>query len=278
MLLQKTIAFIGAGNMASNLIGGLIESGIDPNAIWATRRDATKLAILADQLGIKTTTDNNKAVQVADVIILATKPHHCARLCQGLFDEIQARKPLVISVVAGLEAKTLQAWLGDNIAIVRAMPNTPTAIRCGATALYAMASVNAEQREIAQVIARAVGMAIWIDNEDDMHTITALSGSGPAYFYLFMEQLARAATAMGLPEKTAQLLTAQTAFGASQLALKSGNTVAELRAAVTSPKGTTASAIQTFCDKGLDNIVECAIKKARQRSVELATQLNSSEE
>ena len=273
MLLKQTIAFIGAGNMASSLINGLIHSGVDPKSIWSTARTPSKLDALHARFGVHTTTDNHKAVSLADIVILAVKPYQACAVCQTLRDVIQTQKPLVISVMAGVGTAALQAVLADDIAIARLMPNTPCAIGKGVSALYANANVNALQRDIVDDIARAVGIGIWLENEDLMHTATALAGSGPAYFYLFMQTLSDAAIAMGLPAETARLMTLHTALGAATLAINAEQSLPTLREQVTSPNGVTARAIETFCQKGLDNIVKCAIKDARQRSIELGQAL-----
>ena len=273
---QTNIAFIGAGNMASSLIGGLLQGGYAPQAIWATRRNTQALTALATRFGVHTTTDNHTAIKAADVIVLAVKPQNLQPLCQTIADMVQTQKPLVISIVAGIEQHTLQHWLGGNIAIVRCMPNTPALISCGASALYANAHVNAQQHDIAESIARAVGITVWLDSEQQMHTVTALSGGGPAYFYLFMEHLTDAAIAMGLPAKTAALLTLQTALGAAKLALESELSVDALRARVTSKNGTTEQALNTFDQKQLADIVSSALDKARLRSIALANEFSHS--
>lgn len=274
MLLKQTIAFIGAGNMASSLINGLIHSGVDPQSIWATARTPSKLDALHTRFGVQTTTDNHKAVSMAHIVVLAVKPYQACVVCQTLRDAIQTQNPLVISIMAGIDTAALQTVLVDNIAIARLMPNTPCTIGKGVSALYANANVNAIQRGIVNDIARSIGVGVWLDDEDLMHTATALAGSGPAYFYLFMQALIDAATTMGLPAETARLMTLHTASGATTLATKSDQSLTTLREQVTSPNGTTARAIETFCQKGLDNLVKCAIKDARQRSIELGQAFN----
>ncbi len=272
MSTQATIAFIGAGNMAASLIGGLRQRGYPEQSIWATRRNSDALAALAQRFSIQTTTDNITAVNSADVVVLAVKPHCLHELCNTLRDHIQAKQPLIISIVAGVTESSIQQWLGGNLAIVRCMPNTPALIGCSASALYANQQVSLQQRDLAESIIRAVGMAIWLDNEEQLHTVTALSGGGPAYIYLFMQALIKAAITLGLSQKTAELLTLQTVFGAAKLALESDVSIADLRAHVTSPQGTTEQAINLFNDKQLADIVQQALSNAAARSMELSEQ------
>lgn len=269
-----TIAFIGAGNMASSLIGGLCQQGYPSEAIWATRRDLQALTALKQRFAIHTTTDNIEAVKQADIVVLAVKPQGLSSLCHTLHDTIQQQKPLVISIAAGISDNHLQSWLGGNIAIVRCMPNTPALVRCGASALYANTYVSSQQQDMAESIMRAVGITIWLDDEAQLHTVTALSGGGPAYIYLFMEALIQAATNLGLPQKTAELLTLQTVFGSAKLALESNIEIATLRKNVTSPGGTTEQAIGSLMKDKFASIIETALSQATQRSAELADKTN----
>ncbi|MCD6055886.1 MAG: proC [Gammaproteobacteria bacterium] len=266
-----TIAFIGAGNMAANLIGGLIRNGYPAHSIWATRRNEDKLEELAVRFGIHTTSDNRAASEAADIIILAVKPQQLQTVCHSLRDQVQSKKPLVISIAAGIEQETIAKWLGaDSVAIIRLMPNTPSLVGCGASILFANRVTTSEQRDSAQSIASAVGKAVWLEEETQMAAATALSGSGPAYFYLFMEYLMKAAVTMGLAAETAELLTLQTALGAAKMAIESGLSVAELRAQVASPQGTTAEAINVFNRKQLDVIIQEAVESAKSRSIAIA--------
>ncbi|MDH5190110.1 MAG: pyrroline-5-carboxylate reductase [Gammaproteobacteria bacterium] len=267
---NSTIAFIGGGNMASSLIGGLIADGCPPGNLWVTDLNQGKLDYLANRFSINTTPDNNKAVTNADVVVLCVKPQVMHEVIVGITDSIQTRKPLVISVAAGIREKDLQTWLGGNVAIVRVMPNTPALIQTGASGLFANTYVSEEQCNLAESILRAVGLALWLDDEAMMDIVTALSGSGPAYFFYVMEAMEKAATTLGMEQKTARLLTLQTALGAAKMALESAEDIAELRQRVTSPGGTTEQAINTLQSGGLETLFADALTAAANRSKELA--------
>lgn len=272
---NTTLAFIGGGNMASSLVGGLIADGWDPASIRVADTSAQQLERLSQRFPVTTTTDNRAAIAQADVIVLAVKPQSMQAVAQQLADDINQQQALVISIAAGIRESTLRTWLGANTAIVRTMPNTPAMVQSGATALFANPAVNEEQRSIAESILRAVGVAIWVDDEALMDAVTALSGSGPAYFFLFMEALQKAGCELGLPARTAHLLTLQTAFGAAKMALESTEDAATLRRRVTSPGGTTERAISVLQDGGFEALVSEALQSAAARSRELADQFGS---
>jgi pyrroline-5-carboxylate reductase len=272
---NTTLTFIGGGNMASSLIGGLIADGWDPARIRVADTSTQRLQQLAEQFPIITTTSNSDAADHANVIVLAVKPQIIKSVAQELADSVSQQQPLVISIAAGIPAAALGNWLGKPIAIVRTMPNTPAMVQSGATALYANANVSEDQRSTAESILRAVGIAIWVEDEAQMDAVTALSGSGPAYFFLFMEALQAAGQELGLPESTAQLLALQTAFGAAKMALESNENAATLRRQVTSPGGTTEYAIRTFQEGGLEALVSKALLAAADRSRELAAEFGN---
>ncbi len=205
--------------------------------------------------------------------MLAVKPQVIRTVASEISAAVQARHPLIISIAAGIRSADLDRWLGGNTAVVRCMPNTPALVQSGATALIANARVSDEQRNLAESILRAVGLTLWLDDEQLMDAVTALSGSGPAYFFLIMEALQAAGVQLGLPEQTAQLLTLQTAFGAAKMALESDEDAATLRRRVTSPGGTTERALQTLENGGLRELIARALTAARDRSRELADQL-----
>ena len=269
------ISFIGGGNMARSLIGGLIADGRDPGTLWVSDTSDDQLLHLQQQFQVRTSTSNAEASSNADILILAVKPQVMHTVAAELRDTVQNKKPLVISIAAGIRAEDIDRWLGGNLAIVRAMPNTPALIQTGATALYANTLVSAEQRNSAETILRAVGLALWVSEEQMMDTVTALSGSGPAYFFLFLEALEEGARALGLPEQTAHLLALQTAFGAAKMALESSEDCATLRKRVTSPGGTTEQAIRIFEEGELRQLVAKALTAAADRSRELAQQLGT---
>jgi len=267
---QSSIAFLGSGNMARSLIGGLIADGWDPRSIWATDPDEGKRDDMRRSFGINTEADNARAIAVADVVVLAIKPQVMKAVAKEIAQAVQHRQPLIISIAAGIRATDLQRWLGGDIPLVRVMPNTPALVQTGAAALYANDLVSSAQRSLAESIMRSVGLALWVDEEAQMDAVTALSGSGPAYFFLVMEALEHAGRQLGLPMETARLLTLQTALGAAKMALESSEDCAELRRRVTSPGGTTERAIRVLQDGHLQDLFDAALQAANARSVELA--------
>ncbi|MEJ2309441.1 MAG: pyrroline-5-carboxylate reductase [Gammaproteobacteria bacterium] len=270
---EKTIAFIGAGNMAGALIRGLLQDGHPADRLIAADPDSDKLDAFSGNSGINCTTDNNAAIASADVVVLAVKPQIMADVAEGIAASVQQHRPLILSIAAGIPLRHLQHWLGNDIAIVRTMPNTPAMLQTGATALFAGELVTEAQRNLAESIMRAVGITIWVEREELIDAVTAVSGSGPAYFFLFMEEMIRAAQALGLDEQDASLLTLQTALGAARMALESDDSPATLRARVTSPGGTTEQAIKLLQQEGLEQLVKRAMTAARDRSIELSSRL-----
>ncbi len=268
------IAFVGAGNMATSLIGGLCAQGVPATNLCASNRSPEKLAQLASQHGIHTYTDNCAAVAGADIVVLAVKPQVMQVVCQELAPHVP-QQALVVSIAAGISCASLQRWLhnGPPRAIVRCMPNTPSLLGLGASGLYANAAVNPAQRQQAEQLLKAVGLALWLDEESLLDAVTAVSGSGPAYFFLLMEAMSAAGEQLGLPPAVAAQLTLQTALGAAQMACTSGESAAQLRRRVTSPNGTTEAALQTFQAGGFAPLVQRALSAAAARSAELAEQL-----
>ncbi len=269
------IGFIGAGNMARSLIGGLIASDLSADNIQASAPDTEQLNLLANDFGIHTGTDNQASADQCNVIVLAVKPQILKSVCQALRPR---RNCLYLSIAAGIPTSSIQHWLEQKteagaLAIIRAMPNTPALLQTGASALYANHHASETQRESAEAIMRAVGLALWVEDEAQMDAVTALSGSGPAYHFLFMEAMISAAQALGLNETNARLLTIQTAFGAAKMALEIDEEPATLRRKVTSPGGTTERAIQTFQQSGFENLVATALSAAYDRAGELAKEL-----
>jgi pyrroline-5-carboxylate reductase len=271
--MSNQIAFIGAGNMAGALIGGLLADGVPPERLIATDPSAEKCAALAAATGIRTLQDNREAAAQADTIVLAVKPQVIKAVAQELAEALRERRPLVISIAAGIRCESLATWLGGDVALVRTMPNTPAMIQSGATVLYATPAVSDAQREQAESLMRAVGLTQWVEEESLMDAVTALSGSGPAYFFLVMEAMEDAARQLGLSPETAHLLTLQTAFGAARMALESSDPPQTLRQRVTSPGGTTERAVGTLEDGGIRELFARALKAARDRSTELSTSL-----
>ena len=273
--MDKQIAFIGAGNMAGALIGGLLADGVDPGLVSATDPSAEKCAALSAATGIRTSSDNVGAAAAADVLVLAVKPQVLRQVATEIAASVQRRRPLVISIAAGIRCASLQAWLGGGAALVRTMPNTPAMIQSGATVLYATAEVDETQRELAESVMRAVGITQWIDDETLMDAVTALSGSGPAYLFLVMEAMEAAARDLGLAADAARLLTLQTAFGAARMALESSEPPRRLRERVTSPGGTTERATAVLEDGGIHDLFRRALAAARDRSVEISADLGA---
>ena len=271
-----TIGFVGGGNMARSLIGGLLADGIAPERIWASDPDAERLDTLRSVFQINATHDNAEVVGAAEVVVLSVKPQIVRQVAQSLGPMIRAKRPLVISIAAGIREADLRRWLGENVALVRSMPNTPALVQSGATALYANPYVNDQQRELAESVLRAVGITVWLEDEAHMDAVTALSGSGPAYFFLIMEALEAAAVELGLVPETARLLTLQTAFGAAKMALESEEPINVLRQRVTSPGGTTEQAVRVLEQGEMRALFRQALKAAYQRSRELAGLLGES--
>jgi len=272
----STLAFIGGGNMATSLISGLINDGYDPQHIRVSDPDAEKLASLAAHFRIKSAPDNNQAAADADIVILAVKPQAMEEAARALASTLQQSKPLVISIAAGIREADLQEWLGGDIPLVRTMPNTPAMIQAGAIVLHASSQVSRKQQDLAESIMRAVGLTRWVDNEELMDAVTALSGSGPAYFFLVMEAMEAAGIELGLSADTARLLTLQTALGAARMAMESTDGPAILRQRVTSPGGTTESALKTLNEGDLLPLFKQALTDARDRSIELSEILRDS--
>ena len=270
---SSNIALIGGGNMAASLISGLIADGLDPKKITVTDPDSEKLANLAANFAIRTTPDNNQAVANAEVVVLAVKPQVLQTVAKELAQAVQQQKPLIISIAAGIRESSLSKWLGGDLAVVRSMPNTPAMIQTGATVLFANATTSEPQRDLAESILRAVGVVQWVKDESLMDAATALSGSGPAYFFLVMEAMEAAGVELGLDSETARLLTLQTALGASRMAIECSDSPAVLRQKVTSPGGTTEQALKTFEAGELRELFSTALKAARGRAQELSDSL-----
>jgi pyrroline-5-carboxylate reductase len=272
---QQKLGFIGAGNMAGSLIAGLIADGYAPENIWASDPNQDKREQLSACFGIHTTPDNNETINQAQLVVLAVKPQVLRYTVQEIAVAVQQRRPLVISLAAGVAIADIAGWLDGYNGIVRSMPNTPALVKSGATGLYAHESVGFEQRNQAESVLRAVGLTVWVDNESLLDVVTALSGSGPAYFFLFMEAMEAAAVEMGLAPKTARILTQQTALGAARLAIESDEAPAQLREKVTSPGGTTEQAIRVFEESGLRASVQAAMRAAQQKAIELSQQVGA---
>ena len=269
----KKIGFIGGGNMASSLINGLISSGHSPDLIWVSDTNQVLLDSLLANLKINVTLNNEEVAKQVDVVVFAVKPQVLETVAKSLATLIKDRKVLVVSIAAGVLQNSLAEWLGQELAIVRCMPNTPALVRTGATALHANSNVSDEQKDLAENILRSVGISLWVAHESELDAVTAVSGSGPAYYFLLMEAMEKAAAELGLDEQTARLLIQQTALGAAKIALEADESPGQLRQRVTSPGGTTEQAIKTFDEGGFTKLVSNALHAARDRSIEISNEL-----
>ena len=269
---STTIGFIGAGNMAYALVSGLVNSGFSTQNIKLSDTDEALLSLRADEFNLEVFTDNTKLATQCDVIVFAIKPQVLSVVCKELQEHI-SHNPLIISIAAGVRAVDINRWLGGNASIVRAMPNTPALLGQGATGMMANDVVNGDQKALAEQILSAVSSCLWVEDEKMLDVVTALSGSGPAYFFLLIESMAKAGAALGLDESTAQQLSIQTALGASMMADSSDDSAHELRARVTSPNGTTQAAIESFQEQNFDMIVAHAMRAAFDRSREMGIEL-----
>ena len=268
------IGFIGAGNMANSLIRGLLARGMDSTSIRAADIDNDKLQQLTADCKI-TAASNQQIADCADVIVLAVKPQVIEGVCTGLHLPEAEQGPLIVSVAAGITLGHLQSWLGKQHAMVRCMPNTPALIGKGVSGLFGNANITERQRQLATQLMDSVGISVWVDSESDIDAVTAVSGSGPAYFFLFMEALQDAARELGLSKEIAKTLVYQTATGAAELAIRSEDDICELRQKVTSPGGTTEQALNQFEEDGLRETVKRALASARARSIELAKEFGN---
>lgn len=259
--------------MASSIIGGLVESGQPPGLIRAADPFPDSLQRLQDIAPVVTSADNADTVSGADVVILAVKPQVMADVCESIAEAVTNSGAVVISIAAGITIDSMRGWLGAATPVVRCMPNTPALLGCGASGLYAGPGVTQQQRQYAQRILSAVGQTTWVPQEQDLDAVTALSGSGPAYFFLFMEAMVDAGEKLGLSRETAEQLALQTGLGAARMALENDVDLVELRRRVTSPGGTTQAAIEHFEANGLRTLVEGAMQAASDRAEEMAREM-----
>jgi len=267
---QVQICCIGCGNMGRSLIGGILANGYPRQLIRGADPAPAQREAIRTLFGIEILADNLPAIEHAEIVILAVKPQLMAATVKNMAPSLVKHRPLIISIAAGIRLSAIAAWLQQELPIIRAMPNTPALIQAGATALYANTQVTADHKEAAETIMRSVGTAVWVADESLLDTVTALSGSGPAYFFLVMEILEKAAIEMGLQPDQARLLTLETALGAAKMALASDLDTGSLRRQVTSPGGTTERALAVLMQGNIEVLLQQALKAAQQRSVELA--------
>jgi pyrroline-5-carboxylate reductase len=266
---QAKLAFIGAGNIANAIVSGLIAKGISPAHITVSDPLDEQLDQFRE-MGTGSTHDNRHAVEEADVVLLSVKPDKLPEVAKGIAESVKHKNPLVISVAAGVTLTSLSAWMGKGLALVRCMPNTPALVQLGASGLFANAHVSAAQRSLAEEIVNAIGISLWMDDESQLDTVTAISGSGPAYFFFIMEIMTQVGINLGLSSESSKKLVLQTALGAATMATQATDDPAELRRRVTSPGGTTAAALESLQESKLGAILEAAIIAAQDRSIELS--------
>ncbi|HEX4619287.1 MAG TPA: pyrroline-5-carboxylate reductase [Steroidobacteraceae bacterium] len=275
-MFDQHLTVLGGGHMGRALISGLLRSGTRPERVSVGEASEAARLALARELGVTATADNARAVEGASVVVLAVKPQQAQALVTGLAPVLRAQRPLLLSVAAGVRIETLEAWCGAGVPVARAMPNRPALLGAGVTALYAPRSVGGELRAAAERIARAVGEAVWVSEEDLLDVVTALSGSGPAYFFLLAELMAEAAAGLGLAAPVARRLAAATLHGAGLMAAAGDADLERLRAVVTSKGGTTEAALGVFAAAGLRETVSGALAAAARRGRELGALAESS--
>lgn len=268
--MSQHICFVGGGNMASSLIGGLLANGHSAEAITACDPNEQQRQTLSEKFGINTSDNAADVLPQADAVVLAVKPQIMRAVCEPLAQSLKDHKPVIISVAAGVLCDNLNSWLGGEQAIVRCMPNTPALYGHGAAGLYATASVSSAQRDLSAYIANAVGISEWVEQESQIDAVTALSGSGPAYGFLLLEAMQAAGVSLGLSEQTARRLATQTILGAAVMARDDERDAGTLREAVTSKGGTTAAALNVFEQAGFRELVAEAMQAACTRADELA--------
>ena len=271
---NKKISFIGGGNMAQALISGLVSCGVKPSLITVADPSSEAREQLAAK-GLNTvdpTADAKAAVIDADIVVLAVKPQVMKAVVSGFADVLD--KQLVISVAAGLSTALLSNMLGGYSNIVRAMPNTPAMIQMGATGLYGTDDISAEQKQLATAVMEASGLVMWVDNEEHMHAVTAVSGSAPAYMFYFIEAMVDGAVALGLDKEQASALAIQTMLGSAKMALGSEDAPSELRRKVTSPNGTTQAAIESMQANDISRQIVEAMQACYDRSQALSEEMS----
>ena len=273
---KTVIGFIGAGNMAYALIKGLLSDGFEAKNINVSDANPELLEKRSSELGVTAQPDNVSLLNNSDIVVFAVKPQVLSVVCHELKNKASTHQ-LFVSIVAGIKSKDINRWLGGDFALVRTMPNTPALFQSGVTGLYANELVNDLQKKSVNLLLSAVGECFWVNEENLLDAITAISGSGPAYFFLMMQSMKQAAMALGLDEDTADALSIKTSLGASIMATNSGKDSRTLRAEVTSPNGTTQSAIETFQDQNFEGIVAAATRAAYDRARELSQELGNIE-
>ncbi|QFU21815.1 pyrroline-5-carboxylate reductase [Shewanella eurypsychrophilus] len=269
---EKKLCFIGAGNMTRSITTGLVSNGYPATLIHATNPSAPKLEALQQTLKITTSHDNLAAAKEADVIILSVKPHFMQDVCEQLAS-LDLSDKLIITIAAGIPAKRYRDYFGQEIKLIRTMPNTPTQIGVGMTGLYAGDEISSEQKSICEQLMLSGGEVVWVEHESELDQVIALAGSSPAYFFLFMEAMIDNAKASGMDELKARQLVQQAALGAAQMVKQNPElSTAQLRANVTSKGGTTAQAVAALEAGNIRGIVKQAMDDCVARAQEMAKQ------
>ncbi len=265
------VAFVGGGNMARALVGGMLAAGYEARHILISEPLAAHRESLANELpGTTIREHNEEVVREAECVVLAVKPQILSDVCKPLAAVVQRTKPLVISIAAGVRSSDIDSWLGGGLSVVRVMPNQAALLRLGISGMFANARTTKEQRRAANNIVSTTGPVITVPTEEDIDTVTAVSGTGPAYFYLLVDMLVKVAEDMGLDHDSALALVLETARGAGEMAEQSGETMDSLIARVRSPGGTTAAAFDYLDGTNFRDIFSAAVTAARDRAVELA--------
>lgn len=270
---QRSISFIGAGNMARSIFSGLLESGYAPHLITATRTTEDNCEAYRQQFGIHATTDNRQAILDSDVIVLGVKPQMMEQVCQQ-FQDIDLSGKLVISIAAGITCERLYQMLGQTMPLIRVMPNTPSLVGYGMSGLFAADNVQTSEKNFATDLMNAVGKSCWVEQESEINHIIAAAGSAPAYFFLFIQAMEEKALALGFSKQDARLLVQQSALGAAHMVeANSDLSLEQLRLQVTSKGGTTAEAIRSFEQHQLGDIVDKSMQAAIDRAFEMEKQI-----
>jgi len=276
-MLDTTIGFIGGGNMARSLIGGVLSTGFDPSKVIVSTRSEERLNALKETFNCVVCNDNKKTISQSNIIVLAVKPYQLKSVCEELKRADIGKDKLIVSVAAAVTINLIGRWCGNTMPIVRTMPNTPCAVGAGVTGLFANSEVSEKGKDQVESLFRAVGTTIWVEHEDQLDAITALTGSGPAYVFKFMEALENAAVKMGFSTQQSRLLIEQLLIGSAKMAVESDGTAQDLRRQVTSPGGTTEKAIEKLKEHDFDLCIDKAVNAAKQKACELAWELEQKE-
>lgn len=275
-MINNKVGFIGGGNMARAIAGGLLRGGMHATDVFLSEPREDQRDLLRGELyGVQVSEDNATVAQKAEALVFAVKPQILKPVCLELAASVQSRQPIIISIAAGPRVEDIDRWLGGGLSVIRVMPNQPALIDQGISALYANPRAPATARQLAEAIMSAVGQVVWVENEADIDSVTAVSGTGPAYFYLLIDIMIRSAVDFGLDEATARALAVETARGATSLAAAETESMSAMIDRVRSPGGTTTAAFDYLDAANVRGIFADAIKAARKRATELADAANS---